>query len=462
MADITLEELKAIRPQYTSLSSVLRPEISSGQCVHREYTFQDAARFPIYKVRDLKNDEIVSIFKNITEVKKSLNERDLYNIVSIALNVKDPFTNQRTIPDPFTPDVRCADFETAQPSESSEVNMLKEGGVHTITTIVPTSVPMETSDSPTESIDEQASAICFLFAWLTRYVVKSPSQALSIQYSKVQDTYMKFYQKSSKIFDKFQADKLWILSLRNAFDAFLRVRNTLVLYVANAETVSKATPRIFNLLRYLFFQNLEFMGMHAYVSIVMIMSRIALPPAQILTWLRMSGSELAIDEAYKIMANHDNGMKEGGATSERLWKYARILDAGYFNQLQTSYAAELIATLAYIEIKLGISKEAGHSSPLNITVIADNKHIRDIGKAKAEAFMECKARSISLARDASAVDKIYAKRMGLDVSNLPPPERPGHSQKRKEPVEAPRSEPVLPIKKPRDPPGRNIPPPPPF
>lgn len=395
----------------TGLQEGVRPEISSGrQYIHREYKFEEAAKFPIYKISAKKDEEIVQFFNKFIDAKtKDVTEKDMLTFVGVALNLRHPITGQEIFHEPWTPDIMCSDFAAAVPSETSKVSMTQSGSPAVVTTIVPSTERME------ESMKDQANAICFLLSWLTRYVVKSPSVALSLQYSKLPGTYMKFYQKSSKIFSKFAPDSAWILSLRSAFDAFVRVKNTLVLHVASAETRWKqGDPSAFNLLRFLYFQNLEFMGMHAYASIVSIINKVSLRPALILTWLRMSGAELAIDEAYLIMSTLDNGLIPSGMSKERLWKYARLLDAGYFNRLQTSYAAELMATLAYIEIKLGISSEAGYDSPLNIFAIANNNHIKEIGRAKAEAFIQCKNKMISLSKDASIVDKIYyAKKMGM-------------------------------------------------
>lgn len=429
MKDITLEDLKAVHPQYTGLQEGVRPEISSGQCIHREYKFEEAAKFPIYKISAKKDEEIVQFFNKFIVAKtKDVTEKDMLSFVGIALNLRHPITGQEIFHEPWTPDIMCSDFAAAVPSETRKVSMMTQSGSPAVvTTIVPSTERME------ESMKDQANAICFLLSWLTRYVVKSPSVALSLQYSKLPGTYMKFYQKSSKIFSKFAPDSAWILSLRSAFDAFVRVKNTLVLHVASAETslTLKQDPRAFNLLRFLYFQNLEFMGMHAYASIVSIINEVSLPPPLILTWLRMSGAELAIDEAGLIMSTLDNGMIPSGVSKERLWKYARLLDAGYFNRLQTSYVAELMATLAYIEIKLGISSEAGYDSPLNIFAIANNNHIKEIGRAKAEAFIaECKNKTISLSKGLpTASNTMSGKRRAEE-----PPEKEESRKKKPPPV----------------------------
>ncbi|DAF42449.1 nucleocapsid [Bacopa monnieri virus 2] len=411
MADISIQELQAVRGEFGSLRAGARPEISSGQCGHKDYTFAEAARSPIYKINAMTNEEIIKQFKTIIDRDfKEMSEANLLMFVQVALNIKHPITGELIFTDPWNEATVCPDYKTATASQSNKVSMVSETVTGRQATIIPSSEGdhMDTHEEEQEKI--QATAISFLFSWLTRFAVKSPSAALTLQYTKLKETFMKFYQISSRVFDTFNPDATWVTCLRNAFDAFLRVRNTLVLHVAEAETRSKSDPRAFNVLRYLYFQNLEFMGMHAYVSIVTIMNKVALPPALVLTWLRMNGAELAIDEAFQIMSTLDNGMIEGGANRERLWKYARILDAGYFNRLQTSYSAELMATLAYIEIKLGLSQEVGYASPLNIFVIANNTHIKEIGKAKAEAFIECKNSVIALSSDASVVDKIYAKR----------------------------------------------------
>ncbi|QJQ80122.1 nucleoprotein [Sowthistle yellow vein virus] len=417
MADVTLSELKEVRVQYDDLREGARPENSSGQCAYREYIFEEAVKFDIYQSHIRSDDEIIAFFDQIRKVEYTeMTEKDMFSFVTVALNVRDPVSGRPVMKEPWPEAMLCPTYKTAVPSTTNKVAMHTSIAAGTDTRTVPATEGTQNAAPAEESQTDQATAICFYFAWLTRFAVKMPSIALNKQYESVQKTYMKFYRKSSGIFAKFAPEREWLDCLRNAFDSFIRVKNTLVLHVASAETYYKTTPKVFNLLRYLFFQNLEFMGMHAYVSIVKIMSKVALPPALILTWLRISGAELAIDEAHTIMAKHDNGMISNGETSERLWKYARILDAGYFNRLQTQYSAELVSTLAFIEVKLGISVETGHNSPLNIHAISSNNHVKQLGRAKAEAFLECKNKVVSLGKDASVLDKIFAKNMGASVT----------------------------------------------
>lgn len=428
MAEITLDALKTIRGSYATLPSDVRPENPVGQCTHREYTFQEAVQTPIYKITNKTDAEIVSSFAKFTSSSKtSMTEEDFYDFINIALNVVHPVDKTKPlVAVPFPGNKLCNDYETAKPSTSGSVRFDKLTAATVIPTIVPSSQPTSSNATEVEPQSEQSKAISFLFAWLTRFSVKSPSTALDAQYNKVEETYLKFYQTSSRVFRDFRPSSEWIMCLREAFDAFLRVKCTLILQVAWSESKYKTVPKIFNVFRFLFYQNLEFMGMHAYVSIVAIMSKVALPPAQILTWLRMSGAELAIDEVHHIMSHFDNGIIQDGVNSERLWKYARCIDQGYFNRLQTTYAKELVATLAYIEIYLGISQESGYASPLNIYSIANNKHIKEIGRAKAESFMECKNAIISLSADASVVDRVYASKFGKLI-NLTQPTTGGPS-----------------------------------
>lgn len=426
MATITLDELHAVRPSFNALSSDARPENSTGQCAHREYKFTEAVKHDIYQVKSFSDAEIISLFSKIQSREfVSLSEPDFYAFVCIALSVRHPVQRSTAmLALTYPANILCSDYASAAPTPSRVVPFTVVQQVGKTLSIVPGKNTAQDPQTLEESAAEQADAICFYFAWMTRFAVKTPSAALPIQMDKLRETYLKFYQKSSGIFDAFRPDAAWLGCLRNCFDSLPRVKNTMVLHVASAETNMKADPKAFNILRFLFFQNMEFMGMHAYVSIVSIMNKVALPPALILTWLRMSGVEGAVDEAYEIMSKHDNGMILNGLTAERLWKYARLLDPGYFNKLQTAYAAELMSTLAYIEIQLGLSSEGGYNSPLNIHAIADNAHIRNIGKMKAEAFMQCKNKIVSLSADASVVDKLYAMRAGSVIAPEAPSAEP--------------------------------------
>ncbi|UTQ50566.1 MAG: nucleocapsid [Betanucleorhabdovirus taraxi] len=434
-SQISLKDLQSIRSSYSNLSSTSRPENPSGQCTYRPYDFTDAAKMPIYKIANKTPAEIVAFHNKISAPEyDSMSESDFFDFIQVALSITDPLSNGyifQTPPYPVTS--LCSDYENARPSGHGSVRFRADASIAVPLQVIPPSGSQMNQMDAEESEPVKAKALSFLYSWLTRFSIKTPSAVLNMQYDKLRETYMKFYGVSSAVFDNFRPDSSWIRGIKEAFDSFVRVKNTLIFHVASSETFYKESPKVFNILRYLYYQNLEFMGMHAYVSLVNIMSKVALPPAQILTWLRISGAELAIDEAYKIMSSLDNGMIDNGVKAERLWKYARCLDQGYFNRLQTAYAAELMATLAYIEIKLGISQETGYSSPLNIHILDKNRHIREVGKAKAEAFMICKNSVISLSSDASVVDKMYAANQGVSLSAPGPTPPPEQQEPRKRP-----------------------------
>nr|QTC11067.1 nucleocapsid protein [Sonchus yellow net nucleorhabdovirus] len=407
---ITLADLERIREPYKVLSKTARPENPSGQCTYREYLFSDAVKYPIYKRATMTNEEIVTFFGKITSDKHThMTESDMWTFVQCALSLKDPVDRSSIFDKGFwDANHLCADYATAQPANTGKVAMSHHNPGVVVTQLVPSTDTGSSSSQETESMSSKAEAISFYFAWLTRFSVKQAPNTINVLYDRVRATYLKFYSTSSSIFDTFRPSNTWLQGLKDAFDTFPRVKNTLILHVAHAETYFRPTPKIFNVLRFLFFQNLEFMGLHAYVSIVTIMSKVALPPSQVLSWLRVSGSEMAIDEAFMIMNTLDNGMIDNGHNAERLWKYARCLDQGYFNRLQSSYSAELIAMLAYIEINMGISTEVGYNSPLNIYAIANNKAVKEVGRMKADVFIQCKNSVVSLTQDASVIDKVYA------------------------------------------------------
>ncbi|YP_010798376.1 nucleocapsid protein [Cardamom vein clearing nucleorhabdovirus 1] len=459
---IPLSALKKVRSNFSGLDESKFPEKSTGQCNYREYVFTEAVAFDIYKIAKMKDEEIINHYNTITsKTFKQMTEEDFHKFIMIALNVRNPVSrNENVMALSYNASLLCKDYNDAQPTKNKVVPFIAASESGKTYTVVPSTVESGDTTPIEETTSDKADAICFYFAWFTRFAVKFPStSALGKQYDKVRETYLKFYQKSSKIFYEFRPDSEWISCLKNCFDSLPRVTNTLVLHVAAAETYHKTTAKLFNILRYLFFQNLEFMGMHAYVSIVSIINKVALPPGLVLTWLRISGSEAAVDEAYHIMSVLDNGMIKNGATEERLWKYARILDQGYFNRLQTTYSAELMAALAYIEIHLGPSQEGGYNSPLNIYAIANNPHIKAIGKMKAEAFIECKNAMISMSEESSVIDKIYAKRAGVAIFATPivPMEVDPASQKRKAPETPEPSQEEEAAKRTKSPPAAGIP-----
>ncbi|QBZ28532.1 putative nucleoprotein [Apple rootstock virus A] len=422
MSDISFSDLIAVSDKFKSIPQGRKPEKPSGQSSNVPYKFEDAFKSPMYKVKALSSTEIVTIFNKafVSEVVE-MNEEDFLNTVVLALNIKDPLDNTKilTIEKPWPEFTKCADFESAVPSKTSKVSFAGTKGSNLVETVV--RIPSSTNQMETDSTElegDKVTAICFIAAWVSRYAVKSPGDQLSLQLAALETTYLKMYGRSSTVFKSFSPTKEYLMALQNCYQSFPRVRNTLAINVGYMECYYKTMPKQFNLLRYCFFQHLEFMGMHAYTSAVQIINKLSLPVGLVLTWLRMSGMEDAVDEIGHIIGKFDNGMLTNGNSHERLWKYARILNDGYFNKMQTSYNPELIATLAWIEIKLGLSVEGGYNSPLNIQVIKGNEALSEVGKAKAEAFLECKNSVVAGQAGASVVDRMYARRFSSTFSQM--------------------------------------------
>ncbi|PRQ18024.1 hypothetical protein RchiOBHm_Chr7g0201361 [Rosa chinensis] len=403
----------------------IRPEdyvkvfAASGQCTHVDYDYKTVFATPIYKVGNMDAVAINNAFNTIMG-KDKITEVEFFNFICAGLNI-------RSVVDPNKPllvfaktDGMCSDYDTAVPSSAISVNM--DQSIAAGTKRVPVSVPNPASSgqsSATESATDQALAHAFICAWLTRFCIKEAGDQLKNQLASLQKTYLMFYKRSSTVFDTFRPTKEWVNSLRLAFSSFTRCRHTLALHMGVGETYHKVNmSRNYNLLRFCYFQNLEFMGMHSYALLVEIMNKLSLAPALVLTWLRMDGVTAAIDEIAHILQHYDNGMIPDGLSKERVWKYARLINERYFNRMQTSYNPELVAMLSYIKIFLGLADEIGYRSPLNIAAIKGNNLLKASAKRKATIFIECKEQLHSVAADASIIEKIYAKRKTADLPNF--------------------------------------------
>ncbi|DAF42303.1 TPA_asm: N [Rhododendron delavayi virus 1] len=419
--EITLGELTEVRSDYSKISTTSRPERPSGQCEYVPYVFANAVKVPFFAIKSHQDSEIIAHYKKfVVNAELSVTEEMLFEYTSIALGVKSPLDNTQALIAnlPYAENLLDPDCKTRVPSAQNKIKIMRTNNT---TSSVPLPIPSSSSSTSgmdvEEKTDEQALAICFAYAWATRFIVKSAGQGLSLQLNSMRETFLKLYGKSSKTLDNFSPSENWLSGIRNAFGAFPMVRNTIALYVSSAETQYKTNKPIHNLFRFLFYQSLEFVGMHAYVSMVNIMNKVPISPALVLTWLRVGGAENTIDEIADIMMKHDNGMIEGGANKERLWKYARLINEGHFNRVQTSYAPDVISLLVNIEIKLGLSASSGYNSPLNIYAIAKNESVREVGKAKAEVFIACVNAISSKTKGSSIIDKVHAeKHGGLKVS----------------------------------------------
>ncbi|UTQ50560.1 MAG: nucleocapsid [Betanucleorhabdovirus picridis] len=414
MTEVTFSELTRVRDIFSSIPQGRKPEKSSGQCAYRTYKFEEASKVPIYPVNNISDTDICTFYKKIMKPDvKEINEEDFMTMVNISLLVKDPIDRTKYLMK-FPADAEVdPDRANRKPSKTSRIQFTVPKTAARVLEVVPDEVlqqPMVIESHETTS--EQADAICFVFAWTMRFSIKSVSNSLALQLKTMRESYLKFFNRSSEILDGYNPNPEWFKGIQIAFGSFPIVKNTLAIVVAVSDTGLKGSPKQFNLARYLFFQNLEFMGMHSYVSVVKITNKVAAPPGLVLTWLRMQGMEDAVEEIGKIMMNLDNGMIDDGDKRERLWKYARMIDEGYFNRMQTAYSPELVAVLAFIEIFLGISTKGGYNSPLNIFAIKNNESLLKKGEEKAKVFMECLGSLTALDKDASMIDRIYAKRQG--------------------------------------------------
>ncbi|DAF42291.1 TPA_asm: N [Asclepias syriaca virus 2] len=434
MAEITLAELTKVTSNFSSISKDNRPEKPSGQSANKKFVYEAALKTPIYRLSYMDEGSTITAFNSLVKTNvKHMTEEDFFKLVKIALSIKNPLDPTKYLIDLFPAEERMLNESVMSYTPSTNLRVeFTQRGLSDLTVnhqvVPPANQAEQSSPSETEDKADQAMAIQFMMAWMTRYAIKAPGEQLPLQLQKLAETYMRMYGKSSQQFKNFRPTISYLQNIQTCFQSFPIVKHTLALHVAQAETYWKGHTREFNVLRYCFFQNLEFMGMHAYLSCVSILNASSVPPPLALTWLRMGGAEDAIDEVAEIMMHYDNGMIPNGDKQQRLWKYARLLDDGYFNRMQTTYNPELVATLAWIEIYLGIAKEVGYNSPLNIAAIKGNASVQDSGKEKARAFMECREMYKASTTGASIIDKIVARKRGHTLGTIP--DKPNTATKR--------------------------------
>ncbi|QAB45070.1 nucleocapsid protein [alfalfa-associated nucleorhabdovirus] len=409
MENIKDSEFDAIHANYVGISSTSKPERPSGQCPYIKFDHTMAKKSPSYKVSPFTNDSVLDLYNSLVGLEREMTESLLWSVVNCGLQIRSPLDVKKVLVEDVAFTGMCEDWATAKPSSTNKVFVTGKFETKSLK-ITTTGMEVDGSKEDTdESTQDKVCAIHYLCAWLMRYSVKQPGESYKLLLAKMNETYLRMYGKSSQILQKFVPTQQWLMDLNNAFSTFVRVRNTMAIYVSSLEEHYKGSDiKVFNLLRYCFFQNLEFMGMHAYTAMIDIINSISIQTPKFLSWMRMDRMEQAIDEIAEIMIYHDNGMIANGAKAPRLWKYARLINEGYFNRIQTTYNALLVAILAWLKIKLGLAKKEGYDSPLNIRVISSNSYIKEEGEQIASLVIEALRRVKASQPGASVIEKARA------------------------------------------------------
>ncbi|KAL7188082.1 hypothetical protein ACSBR1_038019 [Camellia fascicularis] len=159
-----------------------------------------------------------------------------------------------------------------------------------------------------------------------------------------------FYKTSSFTVKSFKPSIRELSVIKHGLSSCVDIKNTLVNHVAYADTRYQydSDRTKLGLLRFVIVQHLELTGMSAYQMFVEVIHKLTLMTTEpSLSWLRIPETEDCIDEIGRICMSFDKPSHKQGSIPSRFWRYAQIVDPGYFLKPQSK------SNILVISIKQG-------------------------------------------------------------------------------------------------------------
>lgn len=109
-------------------------------------------------------------------------------------------------------------------------------------------------------------------------------------------------------------------------------------------------------------------GMHSYVLFLKCMEAFKVTSNQLINVLRTRYFEAELN-ALEVIFNNLYGSSEQPEMKRQMWKYGRVLDSWFFNQLQTKNCAMFTAVLEHLYHSIIAAR--GNQDARNITIVKD-------------------------------------------------------------------------------------------
>jgi hypothetical protein len=395
-----------------------KPETSTGPT---EVTYTAASLITAnYKYRELTvvpDNDIkslgVSVIKALEDRKVS--EDILIKMCRLALSLKAG--NGESV---FTlPAVTFASKVTAAPNTATFVPSPSDVSGATDYLNVATGKSSASSSQGKKSISDLAdkdenhlTSIPYIMCSFLRLMIKPPS-AWSNAIGAIKTQYGVFYGTTSKFVTGFPADQDVATVVKNAFDTFKPVVNYLAYTAGVTDKAHTTNSKEHGMFVYFMGQHLSYSGMHAYPMTIELMIKCkGISPAQFLTFLDVEETHDALKEIHRIATTLDAPSSTARASRDFLWKYARIIDEGFFLKLQNKRNKEFLYGLAILHERNGLVTNSQYAKPTNMAVLKNQDSLRTDAEEYANLFMFLYKKAIGQSEGATPISKLRAQLAG--------------------------------------------------
>ncbi|AAT66750.1 N [Maize fine streak virus] len=379
------------------------------------------ASYPYWTMTKVNSGDIKTLGKTVlTKLSdKKITEKTLFDMCRIALSLKAPNGQ-----DVFKiPTVTFAGAKTGGQDDTNLVPVPSDTSktteyLQTVTSKSSTSQATQKKSLSTY-VDNDANyetAIPYFLCSFLRLIVKQP-ESWRRAFGDIKEQYGKFYGKTSNLITNAEDDLSIASVVKVAFDTFKPIVN-FIAYVAG-ETDKGLSPNTkeHGMFTYFVGQHLSFVGMHVYPMVAELMQKCkGIKQDLFLTFLDVDETKESVKEICRIMTTYDAPSQTDRASRDFLWKYARVIDEGFFLKLQNKKNKEFLYGLALIHEKMGLVRSVSYAKPTNMAILQNQDGLRADAEEYANLFVFLYKKATGQKEGASPMDQLRSQLAGERVT----------------------------------------------
>lgn len=378
---------------------------------------------------------VKKIIKDLNE--KTFTEKSLLDLISLALALRTKEEEEVfSLPNEmyYTLDEGAVNSTTPVPSSFGDVN----SQIEMLTTIMGRTSEMHVTPANDyeETIQHDGAIYKAGPYWacsFLRLLTKEP-EGWRRAMGAIKTQFGTFYGMASSFITGYEPIISHAQQVKTAMDTFRRVSRIIVSVAATTEKQVVPNSKCHHMLIYFMSQHLSFTGMSTYPMITSILHKMrGMPPPIILSLLTIEENRPALRMYYDIATTRDAPSDSDRSKRDFMWKYARLVNEGFFLTLQNKRNVELLYGLVILSKKLGLASSGSYSDPENMAVLVGKQSIKDDAAEFAEAVYTLYKSQVAAGPEATGTDRYLASRKGIRVA--PRPVTVNVAQKRPAPVE---------------------------
>lgn len=313
----------------------------SSKLTEKNFDLEDVLKKEYVRIKSYTDQTLVlQDWKKVQQsIKEGISEESLYLLMSMACHLPNPEDGLPLLADHYPNSTLFSQ------SKLRSTNPIRK---------VPRIQPSREANQGREDDDDNvgAKAACYLSANLMKLITKSVDNYMRSM-DRIAKGFFSFYKTSSFTVESFKPSIRELSVIKHGLSSCVDIKNTLVNHVAYADTRYQydSDQTKLGLLRFVIVQHLELTGMSAYRMFVEVIHKLPLmTTGPFLARLRIPETEDCIDEIGRICMSFDRPSHKQGSIPSRFWRYARIVDPGYFLKLQSKsniLAVAILSELCY-------------------------------------------------------------------------------------------------------------------